>query len=874
MANDLGIPGLATGMDTQATIDRIMQYSRKPLDRLKQQQQTLLWKQDIYRSLNTTLSQLRNLAFNLKLQSSYNTKKVISSNNQVVTATSTSAAVNTNYNLEVIKLAQAAQNSSSAPVSIRSKVTSNDFSTGSITIDSTHNSFQIKLGDKEETITLGEGSYGTYDKDNLKELAAAIQEQLTAEGFTGKDALYVKVTSSNELQFYTGIRNETTPEGEVVQVVPTIILNQSGTNDVLGDLGFDDNANSKELVGSIISNPESIKINSSNNKFKIAVGNDSVHEITLDPAPDPPGSYDKTTFIAEVESEIHKLGGAYSYIRVTFNEFDQLRITSTNADSIKLESSTNNNGLTTLGFASGTVSDPKHNISTSSSIWNLRDQFINARFFDGKKDSDYFGFIINGQSFSYTYKEATLDQIIADINGNAATGVSVFYDEYNDQLFMTATQAGNYNESGAEIQIIDTNGFLGGLFNISQANEKSGEDAKVVINGVTTQKKSNTFTMNNVTFTLTGEGKAAVSVNADVSEISDKVKEFVDKYNEILDQLYDKTTEVRPTSGGKYNYYLPLTDEQKEAMTEDQIEKWEEQAKKGLLRGDSILKDAINSMRSSVSRVIGTTRTLTGVPLSGTINTTGANRFSVTLGDKTEEIILDDGSYSTKAEYQVLIQDIQRKFDLKFGSGRVKVELGSGNNISFITQNENLTLNSSGLNNGLNTIGFSDGATVKATYNRLSQIGITTGDYSENGKLYLDEEALQKALTEDPDGVIRLLTNYEEAKIYPEDKPYDVARKKASEESSKGIFYKLHEVITAEIKKFTNKAGVTGTISASTAIGQELLNLEDRIETYQDRLAVEEDRLWNMFNQMETAISRMNNQMAYLQNMFGQSSRS
>ncbi|MGE5606007.1 MAG: flagellar cap protein FliD N-terminal domain-containing protein, partial [Bacteroidota bacterium] len=221
MANDLGIPGLATGMDTQATIDRIMQYSRKPLDRLKQQQQTLLWKQDIYRSLNTTLSQLRNLAFNLKLQSSYNTKKVISSNNQVVTATSTSAAVNTNYNLEVIKLAQAAQNSSSAPVSIRSKVTSNDFSTGSITIDSTHNSFQIKLGDKEETITLGEGSYGTYDKDNLKELAAAIQEQLTAEGFTGKDALYVKVTSSNELQFYTGIRNETTPEGEVVQVVPT-----------------------------------------------------------------------------------------------------------------------------------------------------------------------------------------------------------------------------------------------------------------------------------------------------------------------------------------------------------------------------------------------------------------------------------------------------------------------------------------------------------------------------------------------------------------------------------------------------------------------------------------------------------------------------
>jgi hypothetical protein len=307
-------------------------------------------------------------------------------------------------------------------------------------------------------------------------------------------------------------------------------------------------------------------------------------------------------------------------------------------------------------------------------------------------------------------------------------------------------------------------------------------------------------------------------------------------------------------------------------MTEDQIKSWEEQAKKGLLRGDSILKSAINSIRSSISRVVETPRNLTGVPLTGTINTNGANRFRVTLGDRTEEIVLVEVSYNSKEDYQVLVKDIQRKFDLKFGVGRVKVALESGNNITFTTQNETLTLNSSGQNNGLNAIGFSDGATVKATYNRLSQIGITTGDYTENGKLYLDKDALQKALAEDPDGVIRLLTNYEEATIYPEDKPHDIARKKAAEESSKGIFYKLHEIITVEIKNFTNKAGVTGTVSYSTAIGQALLNLEERIDTYQERLYQEEDRLWNIFNQMEVAMSRMNTQLLYLQNMFGQMS--
>ncbi|NLW48688.1 MAG: flagellar filament capping protein FliD, partial [Firmicutes bacterium] len=634
MANDLGIPGLATGMDTQATINKIMQYSRKPLDRLKQQQQTLLWKQDTYRSLNATLSQLRDLAFDLKLQSSYNTKKVTSSNNQAVTATSTSAAVNTNFSLDVISLAQAAQNASSAPVSIRSKVTSNDFNdTGeSITIDATNNSFQIKLGAKQETITLAAGSYGTYDKDNLDDLAAAIQEQLTSTaGFTGANALHVKVTSNNELQFYTGQN----PDDATVQ---TITLNQAGANDVLAELGFANNANSKELVGNIISDPGNISITSTSNKFKIAVGNGSLQEITLDI-----DDYNINEFAAEIQEKIRALNGSYANIEVTVNGFNQLRITSPAEVPIRLESSTGNNGLTTMGFTSGTVSDyPKNTITTSSSIWNLRDKFINTGFFEGKNATDNFGFTINGQSFNFNYNN-TIDEIIAVINGNTAAGVSVFYDEYKDRLFMTATQAGNYNESGAEIQLTDTSGFLAGLLNISQEGETGGEDAKVIINGVTTQKKSNTFTMNNVTFTLTGEGKANVSVNADTSSIGEKVESFVNKYNEILASLYEKTNEARPTSGGKYNYYLPLTDEQKESMTEDQIEKWEEQAKKGLLRGDSILKEAINSMRSSVSRVVETSRNLTGVPLAGTIDTSGANRFKVTLGEKTEEIVLDTG---------------------------------------------------------------------------------------------------------------------------------------------------------------------------------------------------------------------------------------
>lgn len=44
------------------------------------------------------------------------------------------------------------------------------------------------------------------------------------------------------------------------------------------------------------------------------------------------------------------------------------------------------------------------------------------------------------------------------------------------------------------------------------------------------------------------------------------------------------------------------------------------------------------------------------------------------------------------------------------------------------------------------------------SYSSLSAIGITTGLYSEGGKLYIDEAKLRQALTEDPEAVSRLFT--------------------------------------------------------------------------------------------------------------------
>jgi flagellar hook-associated protein 2 len=83
------------------------------------------------------------------------------------------------------------------------------------------------------------------------------------------------------------------------------------------------------------------------------------------------------------------------------------------------------------------------------------------------------------------------------------------------------------------------------------------------------------------------------SSTADVDAILDTITQFVNKYNEVIKKVQDKTGEA------KYRSFTPLTSEQKKAMTEDEVKLWEEKAKSGTLKSDSTLKSLLTTMRSS-----------------------------------------------------------------------------------------------------------------------------------------------------------------------------------------------------------------------------------------------------------------------------------
>lgn len=123
----------------------------------------------------------------------------------------------------------------------------------------------------------------------------------------------------------------------------------------------------------------------------------------------------------------------------------------------------------------------------------------------------------------------------------------------------------------------------------------TGQDSIIELNGATFTSSTGTFSINGLSITamqVTGDQAVSITTATDTQGIYDKIKEFLGKYNELITAM---DTAYNAASAGDYE---PLTDDEKEDMTDSQIEKWETKIKDALLRRDSTLGNASSSMKS------------------------------------------------------------------------------------------------------------------------------------------------------------------------------------------------------------------------------------------------------------------------------------
>lgn len=134
------------------------------------------------------------------------------------------------------------------------------------------------------------------------------------------------------------------------------------------------------------------------------------------------------------------------------------------------------------------------------------------------------------------------------------------------------------------------------------ATKIAGQDAIIKLNDVEFTSSSNTFKINGLTIEATGvtgdgiENAITVTTSTDTQGIYDKIKDFLTEYNTLINEI----TKLYNAESAKD--FEPLTDEEREAMSDEQIEKWEGKIKSALLRRDNTLGNIMNAMVNSMSQ--------------------------------------------------------------------------------------------------------------------------------------------------------------------------------------------------------------------------------------------------------------------------------
>ena len=156
------------------------------------------------------------------------------------------------------------------------------------------------------------------------------------------------------------------------------------------------------------------------------------------------------------------------------------------------------------------------------------------------------------------------------------------------------------------------------------AERTQGSMAVAYINGERVESATNTFQFRGLDITLnsaTEPGSAPIDVNfqRNTDDAVAAIRSFIDAYNTFVSRLETLTSERQSRAQRSYR---PLTDEEKQGMTERQVDEWQRVARIGIMRNDNALERlAFGLRREFFNNIEGM-----GISASQIGLTTGAHR--------------------------------------------------------------------------------------------------------------------------------------------------------------------------------------------------------------------------------------------------------
>lgn len=624
------ITGLASGMDTEAMIEGMVQGYKQKILQLQKNKTTVQWQQESYQSISDKL-----VEFSRKYISYSSTSNLMSSaffNNSVVTTakgdyanmiTATGKSSSEIVINSVTKLAQAAKVTSS----ITAPGTSVDQGTGAITVSANEKlnfSDKVNISELEGSLTL---TYGTQ-----KVTISFDEQELLGENSDGsgnisadklKDAIVKKLGETTIGSVAANERIDVKVENGQITFGEAYISGATGklaeTLNLKDQLEADGKVTSLDVAGTAATSQVSKAEYLSDKTISVTL-NGTTKTIALKDVVKPNGSF--ITSADEFKTKLNEqLGKAFGDGTVTADvtQDGKLSFTVQKGSTLSVQSSVDE----FMGFDGGMTSY----LDTSKSLKALgtleadgtlklagatltgTDKGVDE---NGEKIYEY-TMTINGKTMTFD-QNATIDKIMNAINASDA-GIQVSYSKLTNQFNLVS------DETGKASKIETTADDLGAaLFGVQTV---TGDDAEftATINGQTTTytRSSNTVDLDGLKVTLEGkfsakdkngndtsniqdiDGTQGVTFNSktDSSKIVEAIKQMVSDFNTIATEVKKAYSDM-PLQQSNGDKYEPLSAEDEADMTENEIKAYEEKAKTGILFMDRDLSSLYSALRDAV----------------------------------------------------------------------------------------------------------------------------------------------------------------------------------------------------------------------------------------------------------------------------------
>lgn len=632
MANDImRLSGINSGYDTEAMIEKMMSTYQTKIDNQNKKLTKLGWQQEAYRDIITKLNDFKGKYFDILKRDSYLmsptsfskfktniTNRTDSTKDTGLKVTTSSSAVEGIHKLNVARTATATTRTGSVlgtqnfNIDLEKALNTSEYTTNDDGTRTYSFALDVKVGDISKTLEFEanitpnpDGSISEAALEQAKtDIIADLNQQLK-DGFgeidrgSGNYFLQAKDNGDGSIGFTVKgnsavtITEKTGNFGLARPATKVAIAPQSavtGQNSITVDVGGD----VREVKFNAVSETYYDSRNESGNESILAEYNQLktmayIKEKGAIPTDEQLENYTYTSTQAAKDRNTEYMQSAFNREfrgdGITFT-IDKSYVTAKDSSGEDVRFSLTATSGGTFGIEKGSVSNK---FTDKTELYNLG--------LEPNEDGKY-SMKINGKEISVD-KNATIADLVSAVNKSGA-GVTMTYSNLENKFIVEANDMGN----GGDVDIDEDDEFAKalGLTTNAGAVYELGENAKFTIDGVEIYHNGSSYTMDGITFDFTEvelNTDITVSVSKNYDDVKQTIKDFVKDYNQLIDDVYGHIG-TAPQRDSKNNTYEPLTDTEKESMSEEEIKKWEEAAKKGVIYNDSTVSGIMSRIRMAL----------------------------------------------------------------------------------------------------------------------------------------------------------------------------------------------------------------------------------------------------------------------------------